>query len=286
MKKLLNIFILLIMALTSHSQKMIEEGKFWTYFVLDTTDPGTVPHSLHYTEGFILGPQIMIDDQFYHEVMIPFNFNYEICDVWNAINTYFFVREDSLGRVFVRDTLEEESLIYDFTLEINDSFSSGWNGETMILLEKDSLTLYDGTQRERFIFDNGEEWIRGIGSTKSFFKVLEYEMILLCFKEVDCELSYFNSEGGDCWLSVTDTEDVEAEAQSIGIYPNPTNADVEIQFPRITNTTIELYDFSGKMIHTYQVNSESTINIGLNHLDNGVYFFKIENTFKKIVKIN
>lgn len=283
MKRFITLLSLLSLIINLNGQTMISEDKIWTYFIYDTTDPGSIPHALYYTEAFTLGSEVIVDNNSYYEILIPNGYDYETCDIWNYQDTHLLVREDSLGKIYVRDTLDQEILVYDFSLEIGDNFVVGGISNTITLLEKDSLILNDGSKRERFLFDNGEEWIKGIGSTHSFLNVSEYEMDLLCYKE-NCEFiaSTFSQE---CFIAIVGTKNVSPQ-ETFKIFPNPANSNVEIQFPKIIDTQIELYNLNGEIITAHQVNTQSKINLSLSNISNGIYFLKIENTFKKLIVIN
>ncbi|MBP9881285.1 MAG: T9SS type A sorting domain-containing protein, partial [Chitinophagales bacterium] len=63
---------------------------------------------------------------------------------------------------------------------------------------------------------------------------------------------------------------IDAINEDIQVFPNPGNDVITI-----TNanepTTLNIYSYHGELVGTYQINGESTINIG--HLSNGIYQF-------------
>ncbi len=62
------------------------------------------------------------------------------------------------------------------------------------------------------------------------------------------------------------------------ISPNPSNGNMVLQYSLNPSdkAEINIYDISGKLINSYLLNaSESKISINEEHLNNGIYFYKI-----------
>lgn len=84
------------------------------------------------------------------------------------------MREDGQGQVFARG-FEAEQLLYDFTLEVGDTFTgSDLNGCSPPWWEVaaiDTVLLLDGSERRRWhfvregLFGEGPAWIEGVGSS-------------------------------------------------------------------------------------------------------------------------
>ena len=60
----------------------------------------------------------------------------------------------------------------------------------------------------------------------------------------------------------------------VKIYPNPAISEVKIEWMGEVNS-IELTDARGRLICTYNVSQVSTITIGIDHVDSGVYFIHV-----------
>lgn len=70
---------------------------------------------------------------------------------------------------------------------------------------------------------------------------------------------------------------------SIKIYPNPANDLVHVNRFSNTNNTLLVYNALGEVVMTKELLKENeTVNIST--LSNGIYFFKIEDVIKKVVK--
>lgn len=82
---------------------------------------------------------------------------------------------------------------------------------------------------------------------------------------------------------------INLQNQEIKIYPNPTKDRIYIEGSS-SNHIIELYDITGKLIHTTQYNKLTTININIENLAKGIYLLRLtdKNTKevyqKKIIK--
>ena len=81
--------------------------------------------------------------------------------VWAIRYTNSYV--DGMTSYFNSLPEDSELLIYDFNLSLGTYFGN------YQVTNKDSVQLLDGSYRRRFIFDNGDEWIEGIGSFEGLF---------------------------------------------------------------------------------------------------------------------
>ena len=75
----------------------------------------------------------------------------------------------------------------------------------------------------------------------------------------------------------------------VQLYPNPTSNNITLQTKtELKNTSITLYDVTGKLIKQYNLKSFLKTNLDLSQLDNGIYLFEISHNGKsqmnKIIK--
>jgi hypothetical protein len=68
------------------------------------------------------------------------------------------------------------------------------------------------------------------------------------------------------------------------IYPNPTNGLVNVTLaPGLNNCTIEVYDVTGKLVKSTQINqTQSTLD--LKDFANGLYTYKVKSAAKTVIK--
>lgn len=72
-----------------------------------------------------------------------------------------YIREDTIQKKVYFLINEEEFLIYDFSLQVGDVFTTyGWEVENI-----DSILLDDGQYRKRWVYWQDNFWIEGIGSS-------------------------------------------------------------------------------------------------------------------------
>jgi hypothetical protein len=105
--------------------------------------------------------------------------------------------------------------------------------------------------------------------------------------------SYFPVVGGQFYIddvqlvyNVTGIEDVVSQ-QSFSVYPNPVNASLTIDAKQVKNATLSLYDNTGKMVYSQQVDQENNT-IDLSSYKEGFYLLMLRDennktSFQKIM---
>ncbi len=89
----------------------------------------------------------------------------------------------------------------------------------------------------------------------------------------DSSHNYFGKINTDCSLP---TEEISNPLQSVTIYPNPANTNITITNLPL-NSTIHITDISGRVLYTQYNKSNSTAQLPLNGISNGMYFVQIIN---------
>jgi len=76
--------------------------------------------------------------------------------------------------------------------------------------------------------------------------------------------------------------------EQIAFYPNPTNGKLTIESKELPIENIEIYNIYGRNVDTLRATSlqDNTISIDISHLANGIYYLKIKEKVRKIIKIN
>lgn len=97
-------------------------------------------------------------------------------------------------------------------------------------------------------------------------------------------------EGDSCNL-LTTINDLKLQKQSIEVFPNPTDGNLQININSNTSTTfqIELFDYSGKLIfNSTSIMEKEPISVDISHLKTGFYFLIVKNNndifSEKIIK--
>lgn len=192
------------------------------------------------------------------------------------------------------DPLEYEySLLYDFSLEVGDTFRSkifGDNEFYLLVEEVDSVVLEDGSSRKRLKLSCSNEtdtinfshyglrtWIQGVGDTRGLIAVStnclkDQNTSLLCFKQKGNQV-WNNYSGYGCWIVGID----DIAKKSFNVYPNPVENILTVQFQNWHNIIDwRIYDIEGREIKSGRnINTDTFIITGLNALGSGVYFLHV-----------
>ncbi|MFV0502233.1 MAG: T9SS type A sorting domain-containing protein [Bacteroidales bacterium] len=216
------------------------------------------------------------------------------------------LRENSQKQVFYKGKLDNNGeywfniMFYDFSLTVGDKINSISDGLQFKVSKIDTINI-NGTMRKKFYIVGSVEgspdtdvigtWIEGIGNEKG----LLYDMLrmltgykysyLRCY-EHNGELQYMANDITNCGNPFVGLDDISLDDNSITIYPNPTNSEVNISSENIINS-IEIYNSLGQRVYYSVVNSMEKV-IDISSFENGVYILGVntENGVirKKIIK--
>lgn len=278
MKKGILLVIALSLAIIGFSQiDFPKTSATWKYVFYDNTEPAVSKVNFH-----LLGDTLIN------------NVTYQKTEEG-------FLRTEDKKVYFLPNDSVETYLLYDFNLDIGDGFPNTWGyvpGEpdTAYVQQIDSVLTNFG-YRKRWRFEQGGEWIEGIGSTWLLTRPIYQKSVsgfysLLCFENGDSlvfeeEITYdidnipiiFNC---DDFVSILIEPDIE---HLIQISPNPVKNTLNIITPPIIplNTSIYFHSTNGQLIRIYKSTSNS---IALGSIPSGVYFISfIINQQKYITKL-
>lgn len=196
-----------------------------------------------------------------------------------------FLREDNTGKIYLFNELQTELLLYDFSLNVADTFQlmDGHYDCSLVVTDIDSVSIITGEKRKRLTLIAANDpdpiqpwygfkyWVEGIGSLSSLIDYgatcnTDANITLQCFYD-ELGLGYENEETGNCLLTST----FERPISAIKIFPNPSQSLVFIDSPdELLN--VQLFDCFGRTINIERDNS--TIDLSL--LPKGIYFLKIQ----------
>lgn len=231
---------------------IVDNANLWS-----TLDIHCLPQGTSYTSYFI---------RFTEDTLIE-GLNYkkiERCndDLLVSWDEYGFIREDSENRVFLRNPVDEEGLIYNFGVDIGDSLQAKniyLNNDLLyfVVVNVDSVLLLNDYKKRIILYEylnqKEEVWIEGVGS---YFGILNScnnaygsacgSFEALCF-ENNGTLIYQNPAYSECYYSATVDSGISFE-QDIKIYPNPAQHYVTVEFPIEVSSEIEIFNLEGKKI--------------------------------------
>ncbi|MFN5983157.1 MAG: T9SS type A sorting domain-containing protein [Fluviicola sp.] len=179
-----------------------------------------------------------------------------------------------------------EIVLYDFGLEVNDTFRIVYSNSLLRVTSKDSI-LIEGTYYDRFFFEHDSSdieywlpynyhWIAGIGSSMGFFPYynnFEQRIEFNCFHD-DYDIFDYFPIGNNCYFGQLS----ELSQSNFSIYPQPfTNAFTISSRSELTSPlSYQLVDVFGR-IHLQGKLENQTQTIDAKDLPAGMYFLKIDN---------
>ena len=219
---------------------------------------------------------------------------FEYCTGGTVFGQTFLLREDS-GRYFHRlNDSVNETLWFDFTLEVGDTillehcYPVSQDLEQLTVIDIQMTTLSNGSERKKWTlqYSNNlsgfylmtEEWIEGIGNVQQGWRhptaqtCIDIGHWLRCYYENEewVESFEFIAPGTTCCNIVNV---LELNKSEIVIYPNPASTQLTIQgsYPILS---IEISDPTGRMVFHSQPNTHQT-EVATDSLSRGCYFLSV-----------
>ena len=206
------------------------------------------------------------------------------------------MREENQKVYIILPNEEDEILGYDFTLEEGDIFYSEIN-EIHVEVTEVKYVEINGMQRKLISFYGGEPiWIEGIGSIAD---PITYPMFgrfpidlgynFLNYQKKNGEITYRTEEfyfnGEDCPPDhLVSIENVK-ENSGYSIQNNFSDKrQLTILFSDESFDRIELFDLSGRMLHSRTINGELSVDLDMTAVVSGMYFLILTKGQEKIVE--
>lgn len=239
-KLLIVSLFVLFSATTFYGQSMLKEGNQWNLLSTSCCSPEKI------TVLVKVDGDTLINDVSYSKLFTTrdtFDTNWVLREE--------LMREDTTGKVFLREQNGEEILLLDFGLQVGDIFES--LECNLRVAEIDVVILNNGEERKRIHLDNADgwtyTWIEGLGSTigPTFrsYCIFDAAPNLLCFYEDD-EVRFPDSPNF-CFVEQTNSVQHLLPAD-LKIYPNPFNKELHIEFKETLIESYTLVDLLGQEI--------------------------------------
>jgi hypothetical protein len=236
----------------------IEEGKKWTTVINCFLENDT-----SYKREIAISKENMIDN-LYAMRFYPYS------------DTTLYFQEEN-GRVYFNDE-ENRFLIYDFTLQPDDSVIVGYPDDHLYHLKVDSVKFlkYQDDNLRKTLFISGDittKWIEGIGDINA---PLDYWMELPpngCVPDFGCcslnsGLLYQNPLYPNCGETTSINPVI---SNQISIYPNPASDRLNIDGVSDNQLDYQIINSTGRIIQEGVLKTEIKIN-----LVNGIYILLIK----------
>jgi hypothetical protein len=196
------------------------------------------------------------------------------------------LREDIIEqRVFI-NTSNEDVLLYDFSLEVNDTATvyGAWSMHDIVVTEVNTV-LVNETYRKKIVFDelNGWSpgyWIEGVGSVyglpdAALGQITDYSPVLSCFYEGN-NLAWDNPDNEDLQCGST-LATIEIGQATLHVFPNPAAEYLQISLSENTllqALKVEVVSLTGQ---TVLVTQTYTGRLDISNLPSGVYAIRLRN---------
>lgn len=221
---------------------MVVEGNEWSVI------RGGIFGPSFQTQLFRIQEEEIIDDVVYHSV-------YSTRDTTglNWLDTGDRLREDSTGKVFIRNG-DQDELLYDFSLELNDTIVLNYSNFDckLFVYSIDTVVLFNGEERKQINFNTdfyvgytGIFWIEGIGSSFGpFFR-------RYCTTDVDTNLSCFSNSDGelysrfDCFIETSVSNVLPSDVK---VFPKPFKNELHVNSRETIIQSYRIFDLHGKLV--------------------------------------
>ncbi|MDD2191908.1 MAG: T9SS type A sorting domain-containing protein [Bacteroidales bacterium] len=190
-------------------------------------------------------------------------------------------------------------LMFDFSLSIGDTFFCYYPFSLTFQVKSIDTIDYAGSLRKKFTLGlQGDtssspyvvaQIIEGIGNTQGLMYDMSWNLTVCdfwgknrCYEHNGVLLFHnYSSTVEDCITPLVGLNEIKLEDNSIVLYPNPANNQVNISSENIINS-IEVFNSLGQSVYKSNIKSREKI-IDINSLSKGVYIIGV-NTDKGYIK--
>jgi len=249
----------------------VKEGKMWTEAWYDCDIP-----IWHGIDTYVMQGDTLFNTKLYKKVHATTH---------NG-NFIKYIFEDTTNKkVYFYDTAQQkDSLIYDFNLQVGDTFYSNlWGNICSTKVIDRTIVSFAGLNRTKIIFDmfNGfPVWYEGIGSIYGIYESFcpitgGDDNTLLCYLE-DSVLLYHNTNQiglyyYDTCFGSTQIKELHPEKLFNSYFYSPV---LHVKPNKSVSYTLFIYDIFGRKIN--EINANGDLEIDLSDLHNGLYIYRIE----------
>lgn len=168
--------------------------------------------------------------------------------------------------------------LYDFTKNTGDTIHTGtWHWSVIEMI--DSIEV-DNSYRKRYVMDDGQYWIEGIGSTYGFLYPMtaiptySWHSELSCFK-ISAEIIYLSPNFINCETKKTNSLSKTNIGNLIEVYQDPYHPDhIMIQSKQSSIKHVWLIDIAGKSMKSIHVD-RTCLEMNISDLPGRIFLIKI-----------
>lgn len=228
-----------------------------------------------------------------------------------GLHAYYFLREDALSKkvYLLNPTRTAENILYDFSLNVGDTFPVIPPTNIPFYLVNIDSVLINADYRKRFTFESTVPagvfttiWIEGIGNitnilgsytptTASNLTVCAYENSIVVLDQTQSNFLY-PPVSYDCSFLLTGYNDISQTVfEKMDILPNPFNERVSINITlhRPQKISVKLYDMMGNLIRSYAdadkpVTGNLSYDFNATNLSQGIYICIMQGEYNTLVE--
>lgn len=242
------------------------------------------PTEYYKSRDFISGDTIINDTLFIEITREVGDYIYEIG----------YLYQDTIEqKVYFTENFEQDLLLYDFNIEVNESFEFYTMSEySKLIVESIDSIEVNSTYRKRINFEghipifvgsfyDKLSFIEGIGSNAGLLPenylggiITSY---LTCYKEESVMLYPIELNELGCDLNTMTLVNVDNfDLRDIKLFPNPFRnyISIDLSIAYKNHALLKVYDILGKEVYNKKL--FETNNIYLSFLNKGIYLFKLE----------
>jgi hypothetical protein len=275
MKKSIAFTVLFTIVFCSVGQNLIQENKLWN--VVECLNFGPC-----ITQTFMVMGDTAIGQFDYKKVYYTYN-----TTLTNWV--IFCATRETEDQVFLYNFYTEtEQLLYDFNLVPGDTFVSIISNPSfscqveLMLISIDTVTLTNGEQKRRFIFDE-DVWIESVGSLIGLFYVGVYQCIIDMWFDLSCchlndELIYKSPAYPSCYVNTVGVPEQDHQPKHI-VYPNPFSQAAVFEFDYLPckNYRLQIINVNGQVVSDISDINSGKVLINGGPLLPGIYFYRLMN---------
>jgi hypothetical protein len=255
--------------------------------------PAPNPVVADYNFSYYLQGDTLINAQNYHQVYRSAGTRHEHCavsgsmSIWTNLPVQYMgaYRQDVAARkvFFIYESTFQESILYDFSLNVGDTLSLSFICGSCIVSSIDSALIGNNYRKQFHFMNSPYSVIEGIGNTAGLLEPIqpfENGGALICFSQNGQTL--YPDTLTACNIVTAGINEVSHSDQII-IYPNPFSEFTSIKVPPgFVNSELSIYNSKGALAISQKIKSVNT-RIQRDGLSNGLYICRLVSANGKTV---
>lgn len=223
---------------------------------------------------------------------------YEKVNDGSPISLY---REDTAGQeIYYRSPSGQETLLYDFALNMGDSVVISWFDS--YLLEYENFTFYvdsvsqtaiqSGSRKLLRLHCNGCDqpslyWLESVGNLYNLGPLsynsegIDYPTDTITCQQINGAQTFLLSDSTPCNLT-SGIDDLSGSAMQLSFYPNPVQNSITLSASELI-TNVEIINMTGQVVSSNQYHA-TMVNVDMAAFPAGVYIMQANGQAYRIVK--